>query len=68
MEETQELRDKIAIECMKIEIASWNAEMSKNHRVARLKDWISRHGDLSINECIAIDSYQMADAMLKARG
>jgi hypothetical protein len=68
MDYENELRDKIAIECMKAEVISWNSEMSKKQRIARLQDWIKRHGDLTINESIAIDCYQMADAMLKARG
>lgn len=68
MENENELRDKIAIECMKAEIASWNSEMSKSHRIQLLEDWTKRHGtEVKINECIAIDCYEMADAMLRAR-
>ena len=61
------LRDYIATECMKSEIIAWNKEMSKQYRVELLEDMIKRYGNIKVNDCIALMSYEMADAMLSAR-
>lgn len=61
------LRDEIAIEVMKIDVSIFSNEMSKEHRIKTLEDWVEQYGDKSIRECIALDAYKMADEMLKAR-
>lgn len=65
---SETLRDRIAIIVMQSEIESWNNCISTNQRQDRIRDWINRYGDVTIHEAIAKDCYDIADAMLKARG
>lgn len=61
------LRDFFAAEAMKAECISWNAEMSNKYRAKILKDMIERWGKTTVYEAIALNSWEMADNMLKAK-
>jgi len=61
------LRDFFAAEAMKAECISWNAELSDKHRAAILEDMIERWGQTTVYEAIALNSWEMADNMLKAK-
>jgi len=66
MENNITLRDQIAIEAMKA-TCNWWYTTNLDDKMDALKGWVKRHGNISVNDCIAKDSYALADAMLKAR-
>lgn len=61
------VRDFFAANALKAEIESWNAEMSDEYRAKLLEDMIERHGETTVYEALAKNSFEMADAMLHAR-
>jgi len=61
------LRDFFAAEAMKAECISWNAELSNEYRAKILEDMIERWGQTTVYEAIALNSWEMADNMLKAK-
>jgi hypothetical protein len=61
------LRDYLAAQAMQANIASWNAEISSEYRIKLLKDWVKHYGNKTVYECVALISYEMADAMLSVR-
>jgi hypothetical protein len=66
MENNITLRDRIAIESMKA-TCNWWYTIKLDDKMAAIKGWVNRYGNISVNDCIAKDSYALADAMLKAR-
>lgn len=61
-------RDYFAGQAMKAEIITWNTEMTDKHRGKLLEDMVNRNGgELTINEQLAKNSFDMADAMMNAR-
>jgi hypothetical protein len=66
MENNITLRDQIAIEAMKA-MCNWWHTTKLDDKMAALEAWVKLYGNISVNECIAKDSYALADAMLNAR-
>ena len=66
MENNITLRDQVAIEAMKPYLDWWH-RTDVNDKMNVLKSWVSKYGNIPVTECIARESYSIADAMLKAR-
>jgi hypothetical protein len=67
MENNITLRDTIAIESMKLTLTRLHTA-DINERDRMLESWSARYGSsVLVRDCIAKDSYALADAMLKAR-
>jgi hypothetical protein len=65
--EFNKLRDYFAAQAMKSEIIAWNSPIPDDHREIILQDWERRFGDKTVNEFIALSSYEMADAMMSVK-
>ncbi len=61
------LRDYFAAKAMASVILVWNTEATQSHRALLKKSWSEQYGNKTVRDCVALDSYNMADAMLKAR-
>lgn len=61
------LRDYFAGQAMVANVASWNAEISPEYRTKLLEDWVKHYGNKTVYECVALISYEMADAMMSVR-
>lgn len=68
-EKFERLRDEIAIECVKVDMRSWNM-MSRDRKIEVAIGWAKLYGKDSVDifACLAQDAYKMADAMIKAKG
>lgn len=64
-----ELRDKFALEAMKSMIDTWNSDISDDFRERLIKTWQKNYGEnVYVSTSLANDAYNLADAMMKARG
>ena len=65
--ESISLRDFIATQAMAANMSTWNSEISDEYRIKLLQDWVKRFGNENVYKCIALISYEMADAMLSVK-